>query len=287
MDGHLSGGGAVVDGIHLPPPDLADCLRNALVTGLPGGAYVLPAALHPLLLVILEGGIAVRRDGVAYPLPPLSVCGGTRGAREATAEPGTRILTVSLLPGGVRALFGVPGRALMEEAVDPARLLDRAGRGALARFVDARRPAGRAVSGMWELLREIRRGSDSPPALCVPPTLLDLSADALAERFGVGLRQFERRFLESYGQALRSYRRQLRCSRLLASLAGSDLTEGWAALAVREGYADQAHLCRDVRRFTGYAPRELQAGIARDDPAFWPYRVDPKILARHFGPTGF
>ena len=53
------------------------------------------------------------------------------------------------------------------------------------------------------------------------------------------------------------------------------------------GYADQAHLCRDVRRFTGYAPRELQAGTARDDPAFWPYRVDPKILARHFGPTGF
>ena len=31
------------------------------------------------------------------------------------------------------------------------------------------------------------------------------------------------------------------------------------------GYADQAHLCRDVRRFTGYAPRELQAGIARGD----------------------
>ena len=78
------------------------------------------------------------------------------------------------------------------------------------------------MSGVWELLREIRRGSDSPPALCVPPTLLDLPADALAERFGVGLRQFERRFLESYGQALRSYRRQLRCSRLLASLAGSD-----------------------------------------------------------------
>ena len=120
-----------MEGIFLPPPALADCVRSALLTGVPGGAYVLPAALHPLLLVILEGGIVVRRAGVEHPLPLLSVCGGTRGVREARAEPGTRILTVPLLPGGLRALFGVPGRAVMEEAVDPAVLLDGAGRGAL------------------------------------------------------------------------------------------------------------------------------------------------------------
>jgi len=279
-----------VDGIYLPPPALADCVRSALLTGLPGGAYVLPAALHPLLLVILEGGIAVRRAGVERPLPLVSVCGGTRGVREARAEPGTRILTVPLLPGGLRALFGVPGRAVMEEAVDPAVLLDGAGRGALARFVDSRRPpatCGGAVSRVWELLCDIRRGIDPGSALCVPPALLTLPADELAERFGVGLRQFERRFLESYGQPLRSYRQQLRCSRMLAALSGGDPAEGWAAVAAREGYADQAHLCRDVRRFTGHTPRELQAGIARLDPAFWPYRIDPATLARHFGPSGF
>lgn len=286
----MSGDGAALDGIYLPPPVLADCLRGALVTRLPGGAYVLPAALHPLLLVILEGGIAVRRAGVERPLPLLSVCGGTRGVREARAEPGTRILTVPLLPGGLRALFGVPGQMVMEEAVDPAVLLDGARRGALARFVDSLHPAagcGSAVSGLWESLRDIRRDADPRSALCVPSELLALPADALAERFGLGLRQFERRFLESYGQSLRSYRQQLRCSRMLAALSGGEPAEGWAAVAAREGYADQAHLCRDVRRFTGHTPRELRAGIARMDPAFWPYHIDPATLVRHFGPSGF
>lgn len=63
--------------------------------------------------------------------------------------------------------------------------------------------------------------------------------------------------------------------------------DAWATLAAAMGYADQAHLCRDVRRFTGHTPRALQAGIVGGDPAFWPYRVEAALLARHFGPTGF
>lgn len=128
MDVGLNGDGMIADGIRLPPLALADCLRSALVTRLPGGPYILPAALHPVLLVILRGGIAVRRDEGEVPLPRLVLCGGTRGPRAARAEAGTRIVTLSLLPGGVRALFGLPAGALMEEAVDPADLLDAAGR---------------------------------------------------------------------------------------------------------------------------------------------------------------
>ena len=291
MDVGLSGGGMIADGIHLPPPGLADCLSSALVTSLPGGPYILPAALHPVLLVILQGGIVVRRGAGERPLPGLVLCGGTRGVREARAEPGTRIITVPLQPVAVRGLFGLPGGALMEEAVDPAELLDAAGRGALARFVEAL-PSVAAVRDevrrLWDLLAALRRGGGRSSDLWVPLPLLAFPADLLAERFGLGPRQFERRFRESYGQPLRGYRQQLRCSRMLASLRVTvDPAEGWAAIAAAAGYVDQAHLCRDVRRFTGHTPTGLQAGVAGDDPAFWPYRVDPVTLARHFGPTGF
>ncbi len=277
------------DGIHPPSPGLADCVRSALVTHLPGGRYILPAALHPVLLVIVRGGIVVLRDDVEVPLPRLALCGGTRGPRDARAEAGTRIVTLSLLPGGVGALFGVPAGALMEEAVDLAEVTDGTVRGLLARFVDGLGSALEdSLSGLWVLLEALRRDTAGQPDLWVPLSLLSLPGTALAAQFGLGQRQFERRFRESYGQPLRSYRQQLRCSRLLQALgAATRPADGWAEIAVAAGYADQAHLCRDVRRFTGHSPAGLLAGVAGDDPAFWPYRIDPLMRARHFGPSGF
>lgn len=279
------------DGIHPPSPGLAGCVRGALVTRLPSGSYILPAALHPVLLVIVQGGIVVLRDGVEVPLHRLALCGGMRGPREARAEAGTRIVTLSLLPGGARALFGVPAGVLMEEAVDLAEVTDDAGRGLLARFVDGLAAAAAmedSLSRLWGLLEALRRDTAGQPDLWVPPTLLSLPGTALAAQFGLGQRQFERRFRESYGQPLRSYRQQLRCSRLLLALgAAMRPADGLAEIAVAAGYADQAHLCRDVRRFTGHSPAGLLAGVASDDPAFWPYRIDPLMRARHFGPSGF
>lgn len=49
-------GGMLPDGIHPPSPGLAGCVRSTLVTRLPSGSYILPAALHPVLLVIVLGG---------------------------------------------------------------------------------------------------------------------------------------------------------------------------------------------------------------------------------------
>ncbi len=288
MDG-LSASAVLADGIHPPSLGLADCVRSAMVTRLPGGRYILPAALHPVLLVIVRGGIVVLRDGVEVPLSRLALCGGTRGPRDARAEAGTRIVTLSLLPGGVGALFGVPAGALMEEAVDLAEVTDGTVRGLLARFVDGLGSALEdSLSGLWVLLEALRRDTAGLSDLWVPPSLLSLPGAALAAQFGLGQRQFERRFRESYGQPLRSYRQQLRCSRLLQALgAATRPADGWAEIAVAAGYADQAHLCRDVRRFTGHSPAGLLAGVAGDDPAFWPYRIDPLMRARHFGPSGF
>ncbi len=277
------------DGIHPQSPGLADCVRSASVTHLPGGRYILPAALHPALLVIVQGGTVVLRDGVEVPLSRLALCGGTRGPRDARAEAWTRIVTLSLLPGGVGALFGVPAGALMEEAVDLAEVTDGTGRGLLAGFVDGLGGAMEdPLSRLWVLLEALRRDTAGQSDLWVPPSLLSLPGAALAAQFGLGQRQFERRFRESYGQPLRSYRQQLRCSRLLQALGAATFpADGWAAIAAAAGYADQAHLCRDVRRVTGHSPAGLLAGVAGDDPAFWPYRIDPLMRARHFGPSGF
>ena len=64
----------------------------------------------------------------------------------------------------------------------------------------------------------------------------------------------------------------------------SELAAGLAALG---GYYDQAHLHRDLLSFTGYSPSALLAGVASDDPAFWPYRLAREQLQSLFGPGGY
>jgi AraC-like DNA-binding protein len=46
----------------------------------------------------------------------------------------------------------------------------------------------------------------------------------------------------------------------------------WSALAQDAGYTDQAHLCRETRRVTGFSPEELRRRIDEEE-AFWPYRI--------------
>jgi AraC-like DNA-binding protein len=46
----------------------------------------------------------------------------------------------------------------------------------------------------------------------------------------------------------------------------------WAGLAAASGFADQAHMIRQMRRHTGFTPEQLRQS-AREDEAFWGYRL--------------
>jgi AraC-like DNA-binding protein len=50
----------------------------------------------------------------------------------------------------------------------------------------------------------------------------------------------------------------VRYERVLAQ-ARADCDAAWADLALGHGYSDQAHLARELRRFTGQTPRALRA----------------------------
>jgi AraC-like DNA-binding protein len=46
----------------------------------------------------------------------------------------------------------------------------------------------------------------------------------------------------------------------------------WAGLAATSGFADQAHMIRQMRRHTGFTPEQLRQS-ARNNEAFWGYRL--------------
>lgn len=77
---------------------------------------------------------------------------------------------------------------------------------------------------------------------------------ATADELGIGARRLHRRSLAAFGYGPKTLARVLRLQRALAlARGGTPLAE----TAVRAGYADQAHLTRDVRELAGVPPVEL------------------------------
>lgn len=271
-------------------PPLAGLLGNLLVSTLPGGPYLLPATLQPILLIILSGEIRLELpDGSSRRLPQLGLSGATSGTRRASAMPDTRILLAAVQPGQLPRLFGLPASAVSEEFVPLTNLLPRQMLAELSEKLAASSTPSDQVTHVENFLlalpgMQVQRTAD----LVVPENWLFRPLTEIADAFALSPRQFERRFNHSYGQSLRTFRQQARCSRMLVDLVfGRREFAAWADIAARAGYFDQAHLSRDLRRFTGYAPARLGRQLAGDDPALWPYRLSAQQVSRLFGtPAG-
>lgn len=84
---------------------------------------------------------------------------------------------------------------------------------------------------------------------------------SMAERLGLSARQLHRRCLPVFGYGPRRLARVLRMGRAVAAARDG---AGLARVAADCGYADQAHLSREVRALTGTTPaglvRELRRG---------------------------
>ena len=272
------------------PPRLADLLGHLLLTTLPGGPYLLPATLQPILLIILSGEIRLELpDGSYRPLPQLGLSGATSGTRRASATPGTQILLAAVLPGQLPRLFGLPASAVSEKFVPLADLLPRAMLDELSeKLAASSTPSGQVAHCTDFLLALPAMQAQRAADLVVPENWLFRPLAEIADAFALSPRQLERHFRHSYGQSLRAFRQQARCSRMLVDLVfGRREFAAWADIAASAGYFDQAHLSRDLRRYTGYAPARLGRHLAGDDPALWPYRLSAQQISRLFGTTAF
>ena len=88
----------------------------------------------------------------------------------------------------------------------------------------------------------------------------------VADEVGLSVSQLRRRCTQALGIGPKALQRTLRFQGFLAlaqagaTATGSRGADGMAGLAVDVGYADQAHLSREVRRLTGLTPTELLGG---------------------------
>jgi transcriptional regulator GlxA family with amidase domain len=84
----------------------------------------------------------------------------------------------------------------------------------------------------------------------------------LARFLGLGGRRLHRRFVAAVGYGPKTFQRVLRLQRVLALAGSGQRPAGLAMLALGAGYADQAHMGRELRALTGRSPRELLDGAS-------------------------
>ncbi|UFQ18838.1 MULTISPECIES: DUF6597 domain-containing transcriptional factor [Streptomyces] len=181
----------------------------------------------------------------------------TRAYVPGATEPGARYVGIRFHPGTAPAFLGVPAHELRDRRV---ALADLWGTATARRLTDRVDGAPDPTAALEALAMRRAAGAGPPdPFLAEVVRSLDAgrSVAGTAAALGVHTRLLHRRALPAFGYGPKTLARVLRLQRALA-LAREGLP--YADTAARAGFADQAHLARDVRELTGRSLTGLLGG---------------------------
>lgn len=204
---------------------------------------------EPVTRVLPDGCMdLIWMDGDLVVAGPDTVAHVVDGAAREQPYTGIR-----LPPGLGPAVFGVPAVELRDRRVPLADLWDGTGTRELIERVGESEDPGRLLEEVAS--RRLRDAHPDPVAAVVADGLGRGAAVAdLADRVGLSDRQLHRRSVAAFGYGPKTLGRVLRLGRAL-ELARAG--RGFADVAVETGYADQAHLAREVRSLAGVPLRIL------------------------------
>ncbi|MDX3355979.1 helix-turn-helix transcriptional regulator [Streptomyces sp. ME01-24h] len=183
----------------------------------------------------------------------LFAAGPDTTAHLSGSPPGTRYAGLRFAPGVGPAVLGLPARELRDRRVP----LESLWPGAEVRRLTERVAAAARPGAALETLVLVRAGGRAAPPWG-PGIAARLAAGVrvgtVAEESGLSERQLHRRCADVFGYGPKTLARVLRLQRALG-LARQG--HRFAGVAARAGYADQAHLARDVRALAGVPLGEL------------------------------
>jgi AraC-like DNA-binding protein len=181
----------------------------------------------------------------------LFVAGPDTTARWYRSPAGTSLVALRFSGGTGPALLGVPALELLDQTVDLEQLWPSSATRGLTERVAAD-PV--AALDAWAVDGLAARDVDPLGPRVLAMATRGSAVAAMADRLGLGPRQLHRRCLPVFGYGPRRLSRVMRLGRSLeAARAGAPL----AQVAADCGFADQAHLSRDVRELTGTTPSRL------------------------------
>jgi AraC-like DNA-binding protein len=197
--------------------------------------------------------------------PPAFAVGAHDSYREFYGACAPSYLEVRLAPLGAYTLLGLPLDELSGQLVDLVDLVGAAGAGVAERIRDARSWDRRFAIMDEFLLRRMADGPRPAPEVVRAWQRIGETAGAvpigqLADDVGWSHRHLIAMFKRQIGVAPRTAARIVRFERVLGRVDRRSPVR-WGALATELGYADQAHLIRDFRSFTGTTPTAFTAEV--------------------------
>jgi AraC-like DNA-binding protein len=148
-------------------------------------------------------------------------------------------------PGDAPAVLGVPASELRDQRVPLDALWPAA---TVRRLTDRVTTAADRGAVLEEIALSLPRPTDPAVAGIVASLAAGASVAETADVVDMGERRLHRRCLDAFGYGPKTLARILRLQRAL-ELARAGV--GFATVAVETGYADQAHLARDVKSLAG------------------------------------
>lgn len=184
----------------------------------------------------------------------LIVAGPDTRAHLSAASPGTVFTGLRLAPGTAPPLLGVPAHELRDLRAPLAAVWPDARVRRIEERIAQGAPPGRVLEDL--ALGELRRAVPPDRALreVVAAVRRGTPVSGIAGRTGLSERQLHRRCLDAFGYGAKTLARVLRMNRAL-DLARSGTP--FAEAATHAGYADQAHLTREVKALAGVPPGAL------------------------------
>lgn len=240
-----------------PVPALAPHLLCRWVHAIPQGP-ALPVAVVP------DGCVDLLWVG-----GQLVVAGPDVTAHHPLLPPGDPVVAVRFQPGAALRWLGLPMSEIAGRQLDLGEFGRPWARGLADRIGEARTVAERIARLEAELALVAPRIALPAPEMALAFRRLgrgpaEAGLVALRDRIGISERSLRRRCHEAFGYGPKTLDRILRFQRFLR-LAAAGEEVALSGLAAAAGYADQAHLTREVRRLSGLTPAAILGQLGSPD----------------------
>jgi AraC-like DNA-binding protein len=208
----------------------------------------------------------------------LRIAGPDRGPQREMPRPGSTVVGLRFRAGAAASWLGVPACELVDRRVPLEAFW-----GAQARRIAEAAGETRGLPALVEAIETAlapRAAATGPadPRMRAAFGLLRTGAPTggqtvrwLAGELGTAERTLRRRFHEAFGFGPKTLDGILRFQRFLRLARAG--TGTLAALAADAGYADQAHLARECRRFATATPSEVAAALAGEEDVAVPFKT--------------